>query len=40
MHLLESIQEPDLKLDEVFNRVRERVYTASAEKQLPGFHRA
>lgn len=34
-HLLEAIQEPGVPLDEVFNRVRERVYEASGNRQLP-----
>jgi formylglycine-generating enzyme required for sulfatase activity/uncharacterized caspase-like protein len=34
-HLLDVLTEPGLKLGDIFDRVRERVYTASAGKQLP-----
>lgn len=34
-HLVEALREPGLSLDQVFNRVRERVYKDSAERQLP-----
>jgi len=34
-HLVQALKEPGLSLDQVFNRVRERVYTESAQKQLP-----
>ena len=34
-HLLKTLRLPDLKLDEVFNRVREDVYYASNKQQLP-----
>jgi len=33
--LLEALSTPGLKLDEVFNRVRERTFAASGERQLP-----
>jgi uncharacterized caspase-like protein len=33
-YLLEALRKPGLKLDEVFNQVREDVYTASGSKQL------
>ncbi len=34
-HLVRSLREPGLSLDQVFNRVRERVYAESGERQLP-----
>ena len=34
-HLLETLARPGLKLGEVFDQVRERVYEASGHKQLP-----
>lgn len=34
-HLVAALREPGLSLDQVFNRVRERVYTESGQKQLP-----
>jgi hypothetical protein len=34
-HLLDALQVPGLKLDEVFNKVREGVFRASAGRQLP-----
>jgi formylglycine-generating enzyme required for sulfatase activity/uncharacterized caspase-like protein len=34
-YLLEALREPDLKLGDVFDRVRGRVYEASGGKQLP-----
>jgi hypothetical protein len=35
MHLVKAMREPGLSLDQVFNRVRERVYTDSGQRQLP-----
>ncbi len=34
-HLLRAMSEPGLSLDQVFNRVRERVYETSGKEQLP-----
>ncbi|MBI1789304.1 MAG: caspase family protein [Acidobacteria bacterium] len=34
-HLIEVLRQPGLKLPEVFDQVRERVFTASQHKQLP-----
>ncbi|MBL8217563.1 MAG: caspase family protein [Bryobacterales bacterium] len=34
-HLVRALREPGLSLDQVFNRVRERVYAESGERQLP-----
>lgn len=34
-HLVRALREPGLSLDQVFNRVRERVYMESGERQLP-----
>ena len=34
-HLLEVLRQPGLNLDQVFNEVREKVYTASGKRQLP-----
>jgi uncharacterized caspase-like protein len=34
-HLVRALREPGLSLDQVFNRVRERVYSESGERQLP-----
>lgn len=34
-HLLETIDEPGLTLDEIFNRVRQQVYEDSGKRQLP-----
>jgi uncharacterized caspase-like protein/lipoprotein NlpI len=34
-YLLDSLQQPGLTLDDVFNRTRERVYEASAQAQTP-----
>ena len=34
-HLVESLRVPGLSIDQLFNRVRERVYAASGQKQLP-----
>jgi len=34
-YLLESLRQPGLTLDEVFNRTRELVYTASKQSQIP-----
>jgi uncharacterized caspase-like protein len=34
-HLIKTLQEPGLSLDQVFNRVREGVYADSQERQLP-----
>ena len=33
--LLENLKQPDLDIDQVFTRTREKVYSASKEKQLP-----
>lgn len=35
LHLLRTIKEPGLTLDEVFNRTRESVFTASSQTQIP-----
>lgn len=34
-HLVKAIKEPGLSLDQVFHRVRERVYSDSTQQQLP-----
>ncbi|HUQ95937.1 MAG TPA: caspase family protein [Bryobacteraceae bacterium] len=34
-HLVTALREPGLSLDQVFNRVRERVYSDSNQRQLP-----
>ncbi|MEO5952687.1 MAG: caspase family protein [Chloroflexia bacterium] len=34
-HLIQAMREPGLSLDQVFNRVRERVYNESQGRQLP-----
>ena len=34
-HLVASLKEPGLSLDQIFNRVRERVYNDSNQRQLP-----
>jgi len=34
-HLIEAMRQPNLSLDQVFNRVRERVYTESQGRQIP-----
>lgn len=34
-HLITALREPGLSLDQVFNRVRERVYTESKGRQVP-----
>jgi uncharacterized caspase-like protein len=34
-HLIQSIKEPGLSLDQIFTRVRERVYNASGGRQVP-----
>jgi uncharacterized caspase-like protein len=34
-HLIEALREPGLSVDQVFNRVRERVYTESKGRQVP-----
>ena len=34
-HLISALREPGLTLDQVFNRVRERVYADSNQRQLP-----
>lgn len=34
-HLVRALREPGLSLDQIFNRVRERVYAESGERQLP-----
>ena len=34
-HLIAALGEPGLSLDQIFNRVRERVYTDSGQRQLP-----
>jgi hypothetical protein len=34
-HLISALREPGLSLDQVFNRVREKVYSESNQRQLP-----